>query len=138
MKEEGSTLLNSYKNMNKLTHSFRLKAFAGIVVFVFIFSLGAIARPGIDLVSDVIEGVFAPSKPEYIAPVSEYETKVNDLWHSDKHQATCRANAAAKVSLELTDKYMQEAKKQILMADYDISDSVAKETNRIESARKSK
>ncbi len=79
--------------------------------------------------------IFA-TKP-YIAPLSEYEQRTQDLFNSKQHQATCLAQAKATVSLELVQKYLNETKKQQLIATYAIPESLVNDINAGEQARKS-
>ena len=119
--------MDKFKSKNKLV------AVVGVSLFVLVFGLGAYARPGIDLTSELLVAVFAPPK---VVTLSEYEQKVNELWHSDKHQATCKANAAAFVSLELANKYLQETKKQQVIAEYQLPESLVQAVNKTEAERK--
>lgn len=122
--------MSSISNISKIQ-----RIVIGILI-VFSTVFGFAVRPGVELANEIVVAMFTP-KP-YVAPMDEYTQKVNDLWHSDKHQATCKANAAAAVSLELADKYLKETRKQQLMAVYAIPESVVNETNRIEAVRKMK
>lgn len=105
--------------MKKIIISNKTKVIIYSIIFVFIFSLGAFARPGIDLTATLASSVFS-SKPSYVAPPSEYEAQVETLWHSDKHQAVCKANAAAAIALQLAHKYVGEAEKQAVLSAYDL------------------
>ncbi len=100
-------------------------------VAVAIFSAGAYTRPGIDLTAELIAGAFGSNEKQYVAPPSEYETQVNALWKSEKHQAVCKANAAASVSVTLARKYLEEAERQAVLSTYDlpISEAVEKTSN---------
>jgi hypothetical protein len=96
------------------------KIYGGIAIFVIAFSLGAYARTGIDKTYDVIATVFGGKKVEYVAPLSEYERLSQEAYNDPKHQAVCLAQARATVSLELTQKYLSETKKQQLLSEYEL------------------
>lgn len=102
----------------KYLKSNKAKAIAGAILFTIVFSLGAFARPGIDMTSMLVSSIFT-SKEVYSVPPSEYETEVNELWQSQSHQAVCKANAAATVSIQLARKYLDEADKQNALAQYE-------------------
>ncbi len=94
-------------------HKAILFGIAGVIIF----TAGAMARPAIDLGID-LAGTFG-EREVYKAPPSEYETLVTALWQSERHQATCKANAAASVSLGLAQKYLKEYEKQEVLSLYD-------------------
>lgn len=112
--------------MKNITISKKTKTIVSIVFAVIIFSLGAYMRPGIDLGVEVGTALFS-SKQKYEAPVSEYDTLVNQLWKSPAHQSVCKANAAATVALQLARKYLDEGEKQSALSNYDQPLSVAVE-----------
>jgi hypothetical protein len=113
--------------MKKFFSVFSISFAQKVLFFVLLFSAfgaGMYARPGFDLVADTVDGYF---NPKFERPLSEYEQAVNDLWQSEKHQYTCKANAAAFVSLELANKYLNETKKQQLIAEYELPETLVKE-----------
>lgn len=103
-----------------------------ISVSVVMFILGFSIRPTVDFYKDLFAGYFAPKV--YVAPLGEYEQQTLDLYNSKAHQATCKANAAAVVSLELANKYLTETKKQQIVAVYAIPDSLIDSINKNPSA----
>lgn len=90
------------------------------VLFVVVFSLGAYARPGIDIATEIVRAVVMPKPAVYVAPLSEYEQRSLDAFNDPKHQAVCMAQARANVSLELVQKYLTETKKQQAFANYEL------------------
>lgn len=98
-------------------------------VIVAIFALGMFMRPAFDLGSELVGGMFGSK--QYVAPLSEYETKVNDLWKSEKHQAVCKANAGATVAIGLARKYLEEGEKQSVLSAYDlpVAEAIEKRAN---------
>lgn len=98
------------------------------ITAVSIFSVGLYARPALDLGIELAGAMFSSRDTQtYIAPPSEYETAVNALWKSERHQAVCKANAAATVSVTLARKYLEEAEKQAVLSTYDLPASEAME-----------
>lgn len=83
-----------------------------------IFSTGLYSRPAFDLAGEFTTAIFTNEK--YVAPLSEYESKVNALWQSQPHQAVCKSNAAATVALQLARKYLDEGEKQSALSNYDL------------------
>ena len=105
--------------MKNIFKSRKAKLIIETIFFVVSFSLGAFARPGIDMVGMLVSSVFV-SKPEvYVAKPTEYEQAVNELWHSDAHQAVCRANAGATVALQFAHKYLDEADKENALSQFE-------------------
>lgn len=105
--------------MKNLHMPSKAKMIVSAVLFVIVFSLGAAARPGIDLFSEIIGGLFGNDTKVYVAPPTEYEAKVDTLWKSERHQAVCKANAATVVSLQLTRQYLDEYEKQAVLAQWE-------------------
>lgn len=96
----------------------KVKRAVYISIIVMVFTLGMYLRPAFDLGAELFSGMF--STKQYVAPLSEYESKVNELWKSDKHQAVCKANAAATVAIGLARKYLEEVEKQSVLSAYDL------------------
>ena len=117
--------------MKNIEISTKTKRIIYSVVALAIFSAGAYSRPAIDLGAELAEGAFGSNEKTYTAPPSEYETLVNTLWKSEKHQAVCKANAAASVSVTLARKYLEEAERQAVLSTYDLpmTEAVEKATN---------
>ena len=105
--------------MKNITISKKTKAIIYAIAFTFVFAFGAYVRPGIDIALTLASSLFA-SKQTYVAPLSEYEAKVETLWHSERHQAVCKANAASVVAIQLARKYLDEADKQTVLSSYDM------------------
>lgn len=105
----------------KFYHTKRFKLIAFSFIILASIAFGYVVRPGIELAIGVVSDVFAINEKRdvYVAPPTEYETKVEALWKSDKHQAVCKANAASTISLELTRKYLDEYDKQNILAQWD-------------------
>jgi hypothetical protein len=106
--------------MKKFFASNSKKIVGFLVLFVVVFSLGAYARPGIDLTAELVSAVVFTKPVVYVAPLSEYEEKALAAFNDPKHQAVCLAQARATVSLELVQKYLTETKKQQALADYEL------------------
>lgn len=100
------------------------KFVAVIIGSISLIAFGAWLRPGIDLTWELVSAVVNPPVQVHL---SEYDQAVNALWKSEKHQYTCKAQAAAYVSLELANKYLNETKKQQLIAEYELPESLVKE-----------
>jgi hypothetical protein len=83
------------------------------------FIAGAYVRPGIDTTLLLASSLFTSKPATYIAPPTEYETKVNALWKSERHQSVCKATAASMVSIELARKYLDEYEKQNALAQWE-------------------
>lgn len=119
--------------MKNIEISTKTKRIIYSTVAIAIFSAGAYSRPAIDLGAELFAGAFGSNKATYTAPPSEYETLVNALWKSERHQAVCKANAAASVSVTLARKYLEEAEKQAVLSTYDLpiseSEAVEKTAN---------
>ena len=115
--------------MKNIIISKKTKAIIYAIAFTLVFAFGAYVRPGIDIAVTLASSLFS-TKTTYVAPLSEYETKVQTLWHSEKHQTVCKANAAATVALQLAHKYVDEAEKQSVLSSYDLPmpDAVKKAT----------
>jgi hypothetical protein len=111
--------------MKKILESRRMIIALWAVQALILISFGAYIRPGITMVNELISSAFEPPRP--IPIKSEYETAVDALWKSEKHQYTCRAKAAAFVSLELANKYLAETKKQQLIAEFELPESLVNE-----------
>lgn len=122
--------------MEKYLSSWKVKLALAGIYFLFAFVLGHLASPGINLTWEIVSAVIGPKKTEFVRPISEYEKLTDELWKSEKHQATCKANAAATVSLQLVQKYLNETKKQQLMAEYEIPQSLIDDLKKNEVARK--
>jgi hypothetical protein len=93
-----------------------------------LIGFGAWLRPGIDLTVEMFSAVVNPPVKVHL---SEYDQAVETLWKSEKHQYTCKANAAAFVSLELANKYLNETKKQQLISEYELPESLVKEMAKV-------
>ena len=113
--------------MKHLINSTKAKLIIASIIFVVVFSLGAYARPGIDNVSVITSALFS-SKPQaqYVAPLTPQEAidkavqdKIDQLWKSDKHQITCRNNAAYIVSAQLSSKMIDQTDLYSAMGKFD-------------------
>jgi hypothetical protein len=105
--------------MKNITFTRKQKAIIGLSVGALIFSAGAYARPAIDIGILLGSTLFDKPQATYVAPPSEYETKVAELWKSERHQAVCKATAASMVSVELARKYLDEYEKQNALAQWE-------------------
>ncbi len=114
----------------------RSKVIIASTFFILSASSGYASFTPIQRVKTAISDIFAPK--QYVAPLSEYEQRTQDLYTSKEHQATCLAQAKAEVSLELVQKYLNETKKQQLIATYALPQSLVDDTNANEQARKAK
>lgn len=104
----------------KFIHSNKFRRIACCVIILVSVSFGYM---------EVTGDIFAVEEQRYVAPPSEYETQVNELWQSTHHQAVCKANAAATVSLRLARKYLDESEKQSALSQYDTPLSEVKGLN---------
>jgi len=105
--------------MKQIIISKKTKAIIYAIAFFLVFCFGVYVRPGVDIAVTLASSLFVSKQQVYVAPPSEYETKVNELWKSDKHQQVCKAVAASIVSVDLARHYLDEYEKQNVLAQWD-------------------
>jgi hypothetical protein len=103
------------------------------------FIAGLYARPGFDLMSELVMGVVSPKPVLPVVVKSDFEKAVDEYFESEQHQARCRAMATEQIAVNWAGKYLDIAKKEgervrayEIKAVNQISEKTAKETVRIE------
>lgn len=94
--------------MKKFITSRKVKVIVGAILFAAVFSLGAYARPGIDLTGELISGMFGTKKVAYVAPKSDEEKAIEALMARPGHISFCRDVA----EMEYKNKVAMEAVKR--------------------------
>lgn len=109
------------------------------ILFAVAFGLGLYARPGFDLVSELVVGVVAPKPVKIISEKSDFEKAVDGYFNSESHQARCMAIAQEQVAVQWAGQFLDIARKTgekvqayEIKAVNQISDKTAADTVRIE------
>lgn len=94
----------------KILQSNKAKVIIGATLFITVFALGAMARPGIDLTKEIISGAFGSKKMAYVSKKSDNEIAIEKYLNSPEFKAEYSAMAQARVMLKISGDALEMSK----------------------------